>query len=136
MVARRGIEPLFEEWKSPVLTPRRTGHFRVINPLFRICFPLFWECKDKRFIIKLKFLLKKFWGSAVCLSRRYKFLFHLCHNKQKSLCSIIIPYPYQYLYTISSALLFMKAINKSHSQILWFIIKEKLHSYLVHIGSI
>ena len=26
-VARRGIEPLFQEWKSCVLTPRRTGRF-------------------------------------------------------------------------------------------------------------
>ena len=34
LVARRGIEPLFLEWKSNVLTPRRTGHFIVFHTVF------------------------------------------------------------------------------------------------------
>ena len=35
LVARRGIEPLLPEWKSGVLTPRRTGRFVYLTSLFR-----------------------------------------------------------------------------------------------------
>lgn len=37
-VARRGIEPLLPEWKSDVLTPRRTGrlvNFKLLAPSYR-----------------------------------------------------------------------------------------------------
>ena len=62
LVARGGIEPPFQEWKSCVLTDRRTGHPIVAFLLFALsnqCLFLDCGCKGRNFFETDKQFLKK-----------------------------------------------------------------------------
>ena len=63
LVARGGIEPPFQEWKSCVLTDRRTGHPVVAFLLFafsNLCLFLDCGCKGRNFFENGKWFIEKF----------------------------------------------------------------------------
>ena len=75
-VAHRGIEPLFQEWKSCVLTDRRMGHRRSISACLSGFVPdCGCKCRDyfwigKMFILwsfKIVFILKRIFVSYVLI---------------------------------------------------------------------